>query len=216
MSIIAYYLHVDDTQLRAVREQPALSWNVNSDPRFASAALLDVDKDYEVLAWLLSAKKRKEQAHQVANFRAINREIESGSDFDKAKFRAVEAEELQKLGVTPEDTDALPTDPLLEALEGRGTEAQRDPKINFGLGNARLFTPAEVKRLAAAIERTTEADLRRSFDRVEMAKFEVGGMDWLDEDDSVLVEFLTPAFQKVRSFYMDAAKLGHHVLVIYQ
>jgi hypothetical protein len=215
MSIIAYYVHVDDAQLQALREQPALAWDISSDPRFASAALFDIDKDYDVIAWLISAKKRKEQAQQVARYRAIERERESGADYDKTQFTGVLNEELQKLGVPPEDTNAIPTDPALEAIEGRGMESQRDPKINFGLGNARHFKPDEVRRLSEALDAVTAADLRKSFDRAEMARFDVGGMGWLEEEDSVLDEFLIPAFWKLQAFYRQAAKSGHHVLVIY-
>lgn len=216
MSVIAYYLHVDDTQLRAVREQPAVVWNVNSDPRFAKAALVTVDKDYEVVAWLLSDKKRKEQAHQVATYRAIARESQPGAQRGKDAFARLVAAELQKLGVPAEDTDAIATDPVLEAIEGRGSEAQREPRVNFGLGNARWFRPDEVKKLATALERVSEANLRKSFNRSVMAKFDVAGMGWNEEEDSVLDEFLIPAFRKIRMFYTDAAQRGHHVLVIYQ
>jgi hypothetical protein len=216
MSIIAYYVHVDDAQLQALREQPALVWEISSDPRFASAVLFDIDKDYDVLAWLVSAKKRKEQAQQVASYRAIGRERKAGSDYDKGEFTRVLNEELTKLGVVPEDTNAIPSDPALEAIEGRGTESQRDPKINFGLGNARHFRPDEARKLSEALDKITEADLRKSFDRVEMAKFDVGGMGWLEEEDSVFDEFLIPGFRKLQAFYRQAAKSGHHVLVIYQ
>jgi Domain of unknown function (DUF1877) len=215
MSIIAYYVHVDEPQLQIIREQPAIVWNVKSDPRFAKAALLDIDKDYEVVSWLLSAKKRDEQARQVANFRAINHKIKSGVDLDKEKFAAVEAEELKKLGIRP-DGPEVPSDPFIEALEGHGTEAQRDPRINFGMGNARVFSPSEVKKIADAFERTGAADLRKNFNRKEMDKFEVGGMSWLDEPDSVFDRFILPAFQKVRSFFITAGKLKHHLLVFYQ
>ena len=216
MSIIAYYIHIDDAQLQAVREKPALIWNINSDPRFAKAALFDVDKDYEVLAWLLSAKKKREQAQQTAMFLASDRETKSKSNYDKAEFKRVVKEELEKLGVPPEDTNVLTTDLFLEAIEGRGTEAQRDPKINLGLGAARVFKPDEVRKLSAALEKITDADLRKSFDRKIMAKFDVGGLGWLDEQDSVLDDFLIPSFHKLRTFYTDAAKLGHYVIVIYQ
>jgi hypothetical protein len=216
MSIIAYYLHVNDTQLHAIQERPAVVWNVNSDPRFAKAALIDVDKDYEVVAWLLSEKKRKEQAHQVATFKAISHESDVKANWSKAEFSKVVAAELQKLGLEVEDTNALDTDAVLEAIEGRGTEAQRDPKINFGLGSARVFQPNEVKKLAAALEQVSDANLRKSFNRSMMAKFEVGGMDWLDEKDSALDDFLIPAFKRIQMFYMEAAKRSHYVLVIYQ
>ncbi|MFO1251387.1 MAG: DUF1877 family protein [Inhella sp.] len=216
MSIIAYFLHLDEAQLQAVRQQPALVWSAKGDPRFVSAKLIDLDKDYEVLAWLLSPKKRLEQAQQLARYKAIDRETEEKADYSKADFERVVEGELKKLGVSGDDPNRLPTDPLLEALEGRGTEAQREPRVNFGLGNARLFTPTEVRRLSEALAGVGATQLRAAFDRTIMAKFDVGGMDWLSERDAVFDDFLAPAFYKIRSFYIDASKLGHHVLVIYQ
>ncbi len=215
MSIIAHYVHVDEAQLQTVREQPALVWDINSDPRFAKAALFDIDREYDVLAWLLSEKKRKEQVRQAANYQAIQRDI-AGKGLNRAEFDRVEAEELEKLGAKPEDTDALPTDPALEAIEGRGTPSQRDQKLNLGMGAARVFKPEEVRKLSAALDRVTDADLRRTFDRKTMAKLDVGGMDWLEEPDSVLDEFLIPAFHRLRAFYADAANRGHYVFVVYQ
>lgn len=216
MSILAYYVHITDVQLQAVRERPALIWNINNDPRFAKAALFDVDKDYEVLAWLLSPKKKSEQVQQLARYRAIDRETASKANYNKEEFKLAVKEELTKLEAAEEDTTALATDAVLEAIEGRGTDAQRDPKINFGLGAARLFKPNEVKKLSAALQKVTDADLLKSFNRKTMEKFDVGGIAWLDEQDSVLDEILLPSFHKLRAFYSDAAKSGHYVIVIYQ
>jgi len=216
MSIVAYYIHVNDTQLNSLREEPELIWNMNGDLRFEGAVLFDIDKDYDILAWLASPKKRKEQVQQVASFRAIHREMDEGANYDKVEFSRVLAEELGKLGAAAEDTDAIPTDAVLEAIEGRGTEAQRDPKITFGLGSARRFHPDEVKNLSVALQAVDEADLQKHFDRNEMAKFEVGGVGWLEEQDSVLGDFLIPALQGLRAFYQEAAERRHHVLVVYQ
>ena len=216
VSIIFYFLHVDDAQLSAVRERPAIVWNLQSDPRFKTAKLVDIDKDYEVLAWLLSPKKRQEQARQIAFFNAHRRQEQTRVEYSKAVFLQIVDEELVKLGVVKEDPDKIPTDPLLEALEGRGTEAQREPKINFGLGAARLFKPAEVTRAASALSGVNVKELRKSFDRSVMAKFDVGGIGWLEENDDAFEKFLVPQFDKIRSFYVEAAKLGHYVLVIYQ
>lgn len=216
MSVIAYFLHLNDMQLQAVRERPAIVWNVGADPRFATAKLVDIDKDYEVLAWLLSPKKRLEQAHQLAHYKAIDRETRAKADYDKATFQRVVKEELDKLGVAKDNPNSLPTDPALEALEGRGTEAHREPRLNFGLGSARLFKPHEVKRLSTAFSDIKSKSLRANFNRATMTRFDVGGMDWLGEQDAVFEQFLAPAFYKIRSFYIDAAKLGHNVLVIYQ
>lgn len=216
MSIIAYYIHVDDTQLQALRDKPALVWNIKSDPRFATAALFDLDKDYEVLAWLISEKKRKERIQELATYRAIDRKHEVGSAFDKAKFQSALNEEIVKLGGSTEDTNAIPTDSPLEAIEGRGSEAQRDPRLNFGLGSARWFRPEEVRKLSAALQSVKEESIRAKFNRATMAKYDVGGMGWLEEEDTVLDEFLLPGFRRLQAFYADAARRGHHVLVIYQ
>jgi hypothetical protein len=216
MSIIFYYLHLDDAQLAAVREEPALVWSLDSDPRFRTAKLTDIDKDYDIIAWLLSPKKRNEQTRQVASYKVFDIERQSNVTYTKAEFLRLVDEELMKLGASLEDPAELAADHVLEALEGRGTEDQREPKVNFGLGDARLFRPAEVARAAAALSSIDATDLRKSFDRTVMAKFDVGGVGWLDENDSVLDEFLVPQFNKIQRFYIEAEKLGHNVLVIYQ
>jgi hypothetical protein len=84
------------------------------------------------------------------------------------------------------------------------------------MGAARVFKPDEVRKLSAALDKVTDADLRSTFDRKTMAKLDVGGMGWLEEPDAVLDEFLIPAFHRLRAFYADAAKRGHHVFVVYQ
>jgi hypothetical protein len=216
MSIIFYYLHLDDAQLAAVREEPALVWSLDSDPRFRTAKLTDIDKDYDIIAWLLSPKKRNEQARQVASYKVFDIERHSNATYTKAEVLRLVDEELMKLGVSLDDPAELAEDHVLEALEGRGTEDQREPDVNFGLGAARLFRPAEVARAAAALSSIDATDLRKSFDRTVMAKFDVGGVGWLDENDSVLDEFLVPQFNKIQRFYIEAEKLGHNVLVIYQ
>ena len=211
MSIIAYFLHVDDSQLSIVKERPAIVWQISADPRFRSAALVDVDKDWQVLSWLASPKKREEQSDYVARMNAIQ---VAGPTSDKASFESALRAERAKLGVG--EPGSLPTDDALAAIEGRGTEQQREPRLNFGLGGARVFTPAEVTRLAASLAAISESNLRASFNRQAMAKFDVGGMDWLGEDDLVFSKFLLPSFRKLQNFYKDAASKGHYVLVIYQ
>jgi hypothetical protein len=215
MGIVAYYVHVDEAQLHALREQPQLVWNIASDPRFAKAAMMDVDKDWQVLSWLASARKRKEQQQFVASMNALRRE--GADDLGKEAFQKALDAERKKLGIEKEEDDprSMPIDPLLEAIEGRGREDQRDPAFNFGLGAARLFGPPEVKVLAAAFSGTNEADIRANFNRQAMARFDVGGMAWLEESDSVLDEFLLPSFRRLSTFYQSAAKANHYVLVIY-
>lgn len=216
MGIVAYYVHVDESQLAALREQPAIVWNIGSDPRFAKAALMDVDKDWEVLSWLASAKKRKEQEQYAATMNVVTRPGHEKLPIDKKVFEEAVGRERRKLGVGSDDGKAMPMDPLLEGIEGRGTQTQRDPQLNFGLGYGRVFQPAEVKRIAVAFSNVKVTDLRARFDRKTMARFDVGGMGWLQEPDSVFGDFLWPAFHRLSGFYREAAQADHHVIVFYQ
>ena len=216
MSIIAYFVHVNAEQLRLVREQPAIVWHIASDPRFAKAAMVDIDKDWEVISWLASNKKRKEQQRFTVTMKALDRpEAKSLQGSDPA-YRKILTDEAHKLGVKLVDPDSLPTDPLLEAIEGRGTERQHDAAIDLGMGGARVFSVAEVRSLAHALAAARESDLRAAFDRHEMQRFDVGGMAWEDEDNSILDDILLPEFRKLRDFYRSAAELGDQVLVVYQ
>lgn len=216
MGIVAYYVHVDATQLQKLIEKPAIVWEIGKDPWFKTAARIDIEKDWQVISWLASPVKRKEQQQYAATMNVMNSNNAPERKNDKVAFEKALAAEQKKLGIDNEDTRNLPPDNLLIAIEGRGTEAQRQPKLNYGLGGARVFKPEEVKVLSLTFAGFDIKDFRRNFDRQTMARFDVGGMDWLGEDDSVLDEFLVPGFQKISRFYQDAAKLKHYVLVIYQ
>jgi hypothetical protein len=137
---------------------------------------------------------------------------------DDGKFAKALAEERQDLGVTSDAnmTNAMPNDAALLAIEGRGAKNQRDEAINFGMGGARVFSPSEVKALAEQLGRIPAAEMRLHFNRTEMARWDVGGLDWLGEPDSVLESILIPEFQKLQAFYRRAAETGHYILVVYQ
>ena len=79
-----------------------------------------------------------------------------------------------------------------------------------------MFKPAEVKLIALSFSKLDLSSLRKQFNRKEMARFDVGGIDWESESDQVFDEFLAPSFNNLRNFYQRAAKLNHYVLVIYQ
>ena len=216
MGIVAYYLHVDTEQFQALRERPALVWDLRSDPRFASARLFDIDKDWQIISWLVSDKKRREQEQNEATSRVMAREDAGNLMDDDAAWKAAIEEARMKLGIEKEDTDAIPTDMLLQAIEGRGTEHQHDPAFNFGLGGARVFAPAEVQAIVAAFGAMSEASLRAIFNRELMAKFDVGDIRWLDETDAVFEEILLPEFRAMKLFFQEAGQAKHYALVIYQ
>jgi len=213
MGIIAYYVHLTAEQMQELRAAPNRLWHMDSDPRFIGAELFDMDKEWEVIPWLLSEKKRAEHKWQTAQNAAGMRDIDGPDAFT----RAVD-EERKKLGVTTtaDETDKMPDDPVLIAIEGRGTKEQEDEAITFGLGGARVFTPSEVKVMAEQLSKVHADDMRRTFNKKEMARWEVGGTGWLEEDDSVVDECLIPAFRDFQAFYKRAANSGHFVLVVYQ
>jgi hypothetical protein len=211
MGIVAYYLDVDAAQLAVLKTRPELVWSIASDPRFAKASMIDNDKDWEVLSWLASPKKRVEKCQEVA-WRAVS-DTDAGQKASPDEFKRLVAKSVKKFGC-PSDT--LESDALLKAIEGRGTEKEREPLLNYGLGAARVFPPGEVKLLAVAFAKLDPAMLRMHFNRKEMARFDVGGMDWATESDQVFDEFLDPSFRKLSGFYQRASKLNHYVLVIYQ
>lgn len=211
MGIVAYYLDVDATQLAALRATPELVWNIESDPRFAKASMIDNDKDWEILSWLASPKKRVEKCHEAA-WRAVS-DQDVGQKASREEFKQLVAKSVKNFGC-PSDT--LESDALLKAIEGRGTAKELEPLLNYGLGAARVFRPDQVKSLAVSFAKLNLAMLRKQFNRKKMARFDVGGMDWETEPDQVFDEFLVPSFRKLSDFYQRASKLNHYVLVIYQ
>ncbi|MBR7781038.1 DUF1877 family protein [Undibacterium luofuense] len=216
MGIIAYYVHVDADQLKTIKEKPALVWNIKNDARFNKAEIIDVDKDWQILSWLASPNKRREQQQTTAMMRVMDRRNADELMQDDKKYDKAIAEECAKLGVKPENMRDIPSDPMVRALEGRGTEKQREAAFNFGFGGARVFPPEEVKIIAVSFSNFKESELNANFNRKEMHKFNVGGVNWLNENDTVLNNFLIPSFRKVSRFYQNAASLNHYVLVIYR
>lgn len=211
MGIVAYYLDVDATQLATLKATPALFWNIHSDPRFAKASMIDNDKDWEILSWLTSPKKRVEKCHEAAWGRARDKDVDQKAS--REEFKQLVAKSVEELSCPP---DTQESDSLLKAIEGRGAANEREPSLNFGLGAARVFRPDEVKLLAVSFAKFDLTALRKQFDRKEMARFEVGGMDWETEPDQVLEQFLVPSFKKISDFYQRASRLNHYVLVVYQ
>lgn len=209
MSIVAYYVDVDATQLQALKQRPSLVWNIRSDPRFANASMVD-SEEWDIVVWLASPAKRIESCHQAAWFAAAEKNT---SKTNNAEAKQLAAQSILEFGCPPESNRL---DQILIAIEGRGSKEQRVPALNFGLGAARLFSPAEVKLIAVSFSKFKLEDFQRSFDRKKMARDGVGGRDWLDETDEERDEFLVPAFTQISSFYQRAAKLNHYVLVVHQ
>jgi hypothetical protein len=214
MGIIAYYVHVSAEQMQLLRAAPANLWQMQGDAKFEGAELYDMDKDWQIIPWLLSEKRREEQKWEIAQLAASMRK--GVSIRDRSAFEQAVEDERKRLGVTTnmELTNKMPDDVALIAIEGRGSADQRDEAIDLGLGPARVLPPKEVKELSEQLAALGPDDLGRHFDRKEMARWDVGGFDWLDDDDPAL-EFLITAFDKLKAFYKRAAESGHFVLIVH-
>jgi hypothetical protein len=210
MSIVCYHARVSESLLGDFQTNPDLIWTLpqNADP--AEAELFSTDKDWRALSWLLSAKAREEQKHQVVQF-ALWRRPDS-KNLDKVAWDAAKAREASKLGFELVDTEAMPDAPALIAIEGRGPRDERLADIGYG---GRAFVPTEVASLAAALGPITGEDMREHFDPQVMEALDVAGMMWTDDDPDVLEAILIPLFDGLKAFYGHAARAGQYVLVVH-
>jgi hypothetical protein len=162
MSIVSYHARVSESLLGAMQANPDLFRELPGKAGPEEAELFFIDKDWEALSWLLSAKAREEQKHEAVMFALMRRE-HAGETLDGVARDAAKAEEAAKLGVEPVDTDLMPDDPALIAIEGRGPRDARLAEVSYYGGRA--IAPAEVATLSAALDRLTEADTRISMRR---------------------------------------------------
>lgn len=207
MSIVLYHARVDESTLAALQANPEMFWELPDDADPAGNQRLYTDKDWSALCWLLSAKAREEQKYDVV-LHAVGGSSDLGG---RDAWKAAMAREAAKRGFELVDTDAMPDDAVLRAIQGRGAQDNGFPRIGFGPG---IFVPGEVAVLAAALDRITEADLRERFDPQVMESFDVAGILWTAEEQDVFEKILVPVFERIRIFFRLAAWARQHVLVV--
>jgi|GEM_PF-5418146 len=218
MSVAIYYVQVTLEQLQLIKEQPALVWGIESDARFANASMLNMDERWHAISWLVSEKKRAEQNEYSAAMRVAAEEDRTGKQTrkDGEEFKKKVIKEMQKMGNKPVDIKKLPTDSLLAGIEGRGKQAPGLPDIEIGYGLVHILVPGEVKATADAFALVKESAIKAQFNRNTLEKYQVGGISWKAEPDSVLERNLLPSYRAISQFYQNAAKQQHYVLVFYQ
>lgn len=212
MSIVSYHARVDESLLDALPTNPDLFRTLPEKAGPAEAELLYIDKDWWALSWLLSAKAREEQKHEAVIF-AVARHESDAENRDKAAWEAAKAREAAKLGVELVDTQLMPDDPALIAIQGRGPRDARLAEVSYYGGRA--IPPAEVASLSAALNRITAADLRAQFDPRTMEDLGVAGILWTEEEPDVLDTILIPIFDSLKALYDRAARAGQYVLVVH-
>ena len=133
MGIVAYYARLSADQVQVLKHEPERLWSIRDDAGFPGAELTDLDRDWEILSWLLSAKKREEQKHQKVELAVMRRRDAREIMKDNAAWAEAMKEEQTRLGIELSEPDDLPSDTLLIAIEGRGEEEHRIQETDFGL-----------------------------------------------------------------------------------
>jgi hypothetical protein len=81
-------------------------------------------------------------------------------------------------------------------------------------GTARIFPPAEVKKLSQALQAFSQDTLRRRFDAQTMQELDIYPGLWDDPpDDEDPLEELISYFAELRKFVSQVAQRGHAMLV---
>jgi len=81
-------------------------------------------------------------------------------------------------------------------------------------GTARIFTPAQVKALASALQKVSEDTLRRRYDAVQMQAQDIYPGTWDEpEEDVDPLEELVSYFGELQKFMATVAKRGDALLV---
>jgi hypothetical protein len=214
MSIVAYYIRLSPAQLPAALAAPErlASGEVSV---FGDAQLIDVDRAWDPIAWLVSDCKRAEQAHNARVMESMRQErkLKSAGLLDRAKSLFRRREDSGELVAAARALEKLEADAALIGIEGRGPT--KEAGIDFGMGPACVFSSKEVSEIAFALRAIDESALRKAADFEEMDRVGVFPDQWLEEGDQILNEYILPNFRKLQNFYGQAASGGQIVLMWY-
>jgi hypothetical protein len=211
MSIVAYYARLSPQQRASWAAAP-------TDPvadiaGFPGAEMIDVDRAWTPIAWLVSKRKRLEDRHNwrvLSDDPAFAAPRPSWSSRVRALFGGKPPVRCAAIDASLAEVDAVELDAPLVAVEGRSdvTEA----RLDFGMGPAAVFDPAAVKALASALAAIDPARLEEHLDPASMDRDEVFPGTWLEDSAELMAEYIHPNFARLRALYERAA--GHDQCVV--
>jgi hypothetical protein len=214
MSIVAYYARLSPAQLPQATAAPEAlaSGDVSA---FDGAEFIDVDRAWDPIAWLISDYKRAEQAHNSRVMQSMRdeRRIKSAGFLSRTKSFFGKREASNELIAAARALEKIEADVALIGIEGRGST--KEARIDFGMGPACVFSPAEVSEIAAALRAIDDESLRRAVDFEEMDRVGVFPEQWIEEGQETLDEYVIPNFVKLRDFYLQSAEAGQVVVMWY-
>lgn len=218
MSIVAYYARLSPGQLDVCAEAPDLLLS-GSAAHLSGAEVIDIDRSWEPMAWLVSSCKRIEHEHNnlvmedsMARRQAPKPSLGSRiaglfkNDRKSAEVSTAIHESLRRVEDTPADL------PLI-AIEGR-TE-NRDERLDLGMGAAAVFPPDEVAKLNSALAVLTTESLKQQYDPALMDRLNVFPAHWVEEGCDLLENYVLANFLRLQSFYANAAKNQQTVVMWY-
>lgn len=214
MSIVGYYLRLSPEQLDAVGQQPE-ALLAGSLEHLPDAELIDLDRSWEPMAWLVSPCKRAEQREFAS---AIDEELTPKAEAKPTFFSRLtqwlpisRPREPSTRSVASDEKGKAEPDSLLKAIEGRSDT--RDNRIDFGYGAAAIFTVVDVERLHRALEGVNETSLRQQYNAELMDRLHVFPEHWMEEGDTLMDEYVLPNLIKLQRFYAEAARSRQAVLI---
>lgn len=214
MSIVAYYARLNAAQIEQFSSDPS-TLESGAEP---GIEIIDVDRAYEPVAWLLSERKRAEQAHWAMLMRDMEaRETVRPSFLARIARRFQKKQAFQPsaaLDAKAAAAEAIEMDSLVVAIEGRSEN--RDERFELGLDPPAVFTPDEVAMLSSALQAVQPAALEQQFNPSLMDDMSVFPQHWQEEGRELMDTYVIPAFVRLQAFYRDAHAEGQHVLVWYE
>lgn len=219
MSIVAYYARLSSDQLAGCVANPKKLASGAVDD-LTGAEVIDIDRAWEPLAWLVSSCKRIEQEHNTLVMNEIMSErrpakpslgvrlaqLFRGKPKQKTEPSAAVKESLRK-------ADEAELDLPLVAIEGR-TEL-RGEQLNFGMGAAAVFPPEQVANLQKALAAVSTQVVEAQYKPELMDQMGVFPEHWVEEGRDLMDNYILPNLKKLQVFYSRAAESGQTVLVWY-
>lgn len=219
MSIVAYYARMSSEQLaRCVGNPKKLPSGAVDD--LPGAEVIDVDRAWEPLAWLVSPCKRIEQEHKALVMNEIMAERRPAQPSFGARlaklFQTKPKQKTEPSAAVKESlrrADEAELDLPLVAIEGR-TEV-REEQLKFGMGAAALFPPEQVANLQEALAAVSAQGIETQYKPELMDQMGVFPEHWVEEGRDLMDNYILPNLMKLQVFYSSAAESDQTVLVWY-
>lgn len=212
MSMVAHYARLSAEQMEYCAKDPSGL----ADRSVSGVEVIDVDRTYEALAWLLSPCKRVEQSEGALLIDEMIRVPEKRSLIERiagifGKQRTIEPS--SDTGTMATAVKPIEPDAVLIAIEGRSE--RRDARFDFGLGDAAVFDPDEVAALSSALQSLAPDSLEHHYNPAEMDRVHVFPAYWEEEGRELMEEDVIPGLSRLQAFYRAAACAKQYVLIWY-